>query len=473
MKKVLLLSLMTWFGSHQYLCAQNVGINANGSLPDRNAILDVSSTNSGILIPRMSSAERNAITTPPNGLQIYNNSTKTLNIYRGSGWYPIGYSDSMMVLVQSVSDLPDPVSGVITLESSKTYSIRGGINISPNYININGASLFGSNPSQDAILSNVGGGILRSVNNSVFIENLAVIPLGVNTKAYDFSDGTGTKFCNLFAGCSVVDIGIPSLGVGQISGFKAITITSNYWKCKDGVKITGNVGKFCSFLNFITDISNGAAIEFLSGLMIDDVDLSNNYFIYTGQTGVKVNAGATIDLGRMTTNMFRGVGANLSGFDSYSPGWSMSQNTGIPNSRAFSTIYMNDNTTATSLTNIGTYYKILGTTTALSTKRFVMTSNRLTYTGKKNISSRIFSVIGGKAPVNDTNFSIAIAKNGTVIPFPNSSMGSMVNNQAFQISLESEVDLVTGDYVEIFIKRNTSSGSSLVISDLQFKVSDL
>lgn len=471
MKKFLLIFLLVNIARVQNSHAQNIGINATGSLPDSNAMLDISSTNSGLLIPRMSSAERNAITTPPNGLQIYNNSTKTLDIYRGSAWLPIGYSDSLMVLVQSLTDLPLPVGAVITLEPQKTYSIRGGINISPNYINLNGASIFGSNPSNDAILSSVAGGILRCADKSVFIQNLAVIPLSGNTKAYDFSDATGTKFCNLFSGCSVVEIGIPTMGVGQISGFRAITIASNYWKCADGVKITGNVGKFCSFLNFITGIAAGAAIEFLPGLTIDDIDLSNNYFNYTGQTGIKVNAGATIDLGRMTTNMFRGVGAYLTGFDSYSPGWSMSQNTGIPDSRAFSTIYMNSNASATTLTNAETYYKIAGTTIALSSKRFTTDNNKILYTGKQNTTATIFVVVGGKAPANGVDLSIAIAKNGIMIPFPNSTMGSMVNNQGYQIVLESEVSFATGDYIEVFLKRGLGTGSSIVISDMQFRVS--
>ena len=472
MKKVLIIILITSIAIFQNIQAQNIGINANGALPDSKAMLDVSSTNSGLLIPRMTAAERNAITTPPNGLQIYNNSTKTLDIYRGTAWYPVGYSDSSMVLVQSLTDLPTAASGVITLESAKTYSIRGGINISPNYININGAVLLGTNPSQDAILSSVAGGILRSTGNSVFIENLAVIPLGGTTKAFDFADATGTKFCNLFSGCSVVEIGVPSLGVGQISGFKSITIAQNYWKCTDGIKLTGNVGKFCSFLNFITDVTSGAGMEFLSGLTIDDIDLSNNYFIYTGQTGVKVNVGATVDLGRMTTNMFRNVGTILSGFDSYTPGWSMSQNTGIPNTRAFSTIYMNDNANATTLSAAETYYKIAGTTTAIGAKRFTTSSNRLTYMGKKNITARVFAVVGGRSPANGTDLSIAIAKNGTIISFPNSSIGSMINNQGFQVILETEVDFATGDYVEVFIKRSSSSGSSMVIKDMQFRVSD-
>lgn len=149
----------------------------------------------------------------------------------------------------------------------------------------------------------------------------------------------------------------------------------------------------------------------------------------------------------------------------------MSQNTGIPDSRAFSTIYMNSNASATTLTNAETYYKIAGTTIALSSKRFTTDNNKILYTGKQNTTATIFVVVGGKAPANGVDLSIAIAKNGIIIPFPNSSMGSMLNNQGYQIVLESEVSFATGDYIEVFLKRGLGTGSSIVISDMQFRVS--
>ena len=44
--------------------AQNVAINEDGSLPHGKAIPDIKSTTKGILIPRMSSANRGAISAP-------------------------------------------------------------------------------------------------------------------------------------------------------------------------------------------------------------------------------------------------------------------------------------------------------------------------------------------------------------------------------------------------------------------------
>lgn len=52
-----------------YSFAQNVGI--NNTTPDNSAMLDVTSTNSGILIPRMTLTQRNAIASPAHSLLIY------------------------------------------------------------------------------------------------------------------------------------------------------------------------------------------------------------------------------------------------------------------------------------------------------------------------------------------------------------------------------------------------------------------
>lgn len=438
------------------------------------AMLDITSTTGGILIPRLTTIQRDSIVTPPTGLQIFNTTDNTLQIYANSQWQALALvkNPTNLVYVNSPADLPAPSGNAITLDGTKMYIFSGIINISPNYLNLNGAGLRGTDPGKDGVMSSVSGGILRSTDVSVFIENLAVLPASAATKGYDFADATGTKFLNLFSACSVVEIGIPSLGVGQVSGFKAITIFKNYWNCRDGIKVTGNVGKFASAYNFITGITAGIGIEFLSGLTIDDIDLSNNYFVYTGQTGVKVNAGAGILRGRMTTNMYRGVTTYISGFNSGTPAWEMRQNTYIPNSRAFCSVYMNNNTTATPLAVISNYYKILGSTTTVKEERFTSTDNRLTYIGKEIINGKILIIIGAKAPANDVNFSIAIAKNGVVIPNPNGSMAASSNNQSFQLTLATEVELQTNDYIEVFIRKNNGNTSSVLVEELQFRVSD-
>lgn len=463
--------LFFWIGQ---ATAQNIGINATGALPDVKAMLDISSTTTGLLIPRMTTTQRNAIASPPNGLQVFNITTNTMDVYRNVQWESVSFTNpgTNLVNVYSLANLPTPSGSAITLDATKMYVFSGMVNISPYYLNLNGAGLRGTDPGKDGVMSSVAGGVLRSTGVSVFMENIAVVPLSGATKGYDFADATGTKFCNLFSGSSVVEIGIPTLGVGQVSGFNAISVIKNYWNCADGIKVTGNVGKFASVLNFITGINAGQGIEFLSGLTINDIDLSNNYFIYTGQTGIKLNAGAAILRGRMTTNMFRGVGTYLNGFDSYTPGWQMVSNTDIPNSRAFSFVYMNNNVTATSLPATNTYYKIAGATTVVNQQKFTATNNKLTYIGREGTTGKVTVIIGARAPSNSSDFSITIAKNGVVIPTPYGSMAPSINNQSFQISFVTEVDLVTNDYIEVFIKTNNGNTSTITIDEMQFRVTD-
>ena len=69
MKKAsLLIALLLVFNS--VLFAQ-VGINADNSAPDNSAMLDVKSTSGGMLVPRMTAAQRDAISNPANGLLIF------------------------------------------------------------------------------------------------------------------------------------------------------------------------------------------------------------------------------------------------------------------------------------------------------------------------------------------------------------------------------------------------------------------
>ena len=61
-----------------------VGI--NNFNPHASAILDVHSINKGVLIPRMSTAQRNAIIQPATGLLVFDNNTAGFWFYNGSSW---------------------------------------------------------------------------------------------------------------------------------------------------------------------------------------------------------------------------------------------------------------------------------------------------------------------------------------------------------------------------------------------------
>jgi hypothetical protein len=62
------------------------GINVGAATPNAAAQLQVDSTTRGFLPPRMTTAQRDAIATPPNGLVLYNTSTDKLQVRAAGAW---------------------------------------------------------------------------------------------------------------------------------------------------------------------------------------------------------------------------------------------------------------------------------------------------------------------------------------------------------------------------------------------------
>ena len=105
MKKVLvtfLVGIISYTG-----IAQNVGIGT--TTPNASAQLDVSSTNSGLLPPRMTYAQRNAIVNPAAGLIVYctdcNGGAGEMNYYNGNTWMnmTIGTASNIVANLPSVT----------------------------------------------------------------------------------------------------------------------------------------------------------------------------------------------------------------------------------------------------------------------------------------------------------------------------------------------------------------------------------
>ena len=86
---ILFLSLNSFAQIHSNI-QMPLSINTTGDAPHPVAILDIQSTDKGILIPRMSAAQRDAIPTPPNGLMVYVNQENLFYYYNGTTWQPLG-----------------------------------------------------------------------------------------------------------------------------------------------------------------------------------------------------------------------------------------------------------------------------------------------------------------------------------------------------------------------------------------------
>src|SRR5687768_12069184 len=99
LKLLIFVILISWSASAQYVqqmgythysFPHNVNI-GNGVVKqtDGSAYLEIGPAtggNKGILLPRLTTAERNAISSPVAGLCIYNKTTGRVNYYDGSSW---------------------------------------------------------------------------------------------------------------------------------------------------------------------------------------------------------------------------------------------------------------------------------------------------------------------------------------------------------------------------------------------------
>lgn len=84
MKKLILLPFFL------LLCSLSYGQSAIGTTtPHASAALDLTSTTRGLLVPRMTKAQRNAIPSPAVGLLIYNTEQNCIEFRRNDGWYNV------------------------------------------------------------------------------------------------------------------------------------------------------------------------------------------------------------------------------------------------------------------------------------------------------------------------------------------------------------------------------------------------
>jgi hypothetical protein len=86
---LLLLSIITYCTAF----SQNVGIGTTS--PHASAALDLNSTSKGILIPRMTTAQRTAIISPAAGLMVYDITSNSFWFYNGTTWSGVSGSGSL------------------------------------------------------------------------------------------------------------------------------------------------------------------------------------------------------------------------------------------------------------------------------------------------------------------------------------------------------------------------------------------
>jgi hypothetical protein len=165
-----------WFGTDQQ--AERMRITSTGSVgigttsPNASSLLDISSTTKGVLVPRMTTAERNAISSPATGLLVYDNTLNAFYFYNGSAWATMGGGGSGTVT--SIATTSPILGGTIT--TSGTISIQQADASKDGYISVTDWNKF--NDKQEALVS---GSNIKTVNSETLLGSGNVaIPAGMN-----------------------------------------------------------------------------------------------------------------------------------------------------------------------------------------------------------------------------------------------------------------------------------------------------
>ena len=191
-------------------------------IPNTSALLEINSITKGILIPRMTQTQRNAIVTPATGLMIYQtNGTSGFYYYSGSAWTQIsnGKANSSLnnlsaITAISSSLLPGTTNSIDLGSATKVW--RNGF-FSGNLTLANGTQGVGKVLTSDA-------------NGLATWGNPSVLPIGSNNQTLRYNGTT------LQASSAIVNTG-SAVGMGEVNpqGILHVSQPFNF----GGVSFTG------------------------------------------------------------------------------------------------------------------------------------------------------------------------------------------------------------------------------------------
>ncbi|MEK7255581.1 MAG: hypothetical protein AAB316_12605, partial [Bacteroidota bacterium] len=145
---------------------QSLSINSSGAAPDASAQLDVSATDKGVLVPRMTTAQRLAIASPATGLLVFDTTTGGFLFFNGTAWQAItGPSGPAGGDLSGTYPNPDIAAGAVSTTelaagSVTAAKVSSGAALNGQVLAANGAG--GANWSTPA----GGGGIPNSIQDN-------------------------------------------------------------------------------------------------------------------------------------------------------------------------------------------------------------------------------------------------------------------------------------------------------------------
>lgn len=284
---VLLISLFTKLSQSQ------VSINAVSTPPNGSAMLDVSSTQKGMLLPRMSLSDRDGITSPANSLLIYQTDNNP-GYYFNAGtpiapnWQPINaQSNGFKIPINSLPlTISTPGSYIVTANLTATGGIL--INTSNVSIDLNFYTLSGA-------IGNATPGI--KVNGAY--SNINVYNGTLQNWAESGIEAT-TANVSHFINLHLINNGEDGISAGTAATLNNVTATDN--------DFNGITSGASSNISFCTAKENaGSGLDISSSSTLSQCNASSNS-VY----GIKVGNGSVISNSTSTGNLSHGINAGTS-----------------------------------------------------------------------------------------------------------------------------------------------------------------
>jgi hypothetical protein len=367
MSKFTLFSFRAWNFSVVSLClgalvmlptlsnAQGVSINTDNSSPNASSIFELKSTSQGMLTPRMTTAERNAIVSPADGLLIFNTSTSSFNFYE-SGWQVLGViggggntsaNSGTSISTTSTEDVVatgmslTPAAGTYSVMFNSAYKMVASGNITAQgasdlviaYNALNGvtatntahAAAFGSGETLNAGVYTIGGA--GSVAGSLTLDALddpnAVF---IFRFAGAFSTGAGASviLANGASACNVFWVAEGAVSMGASTAMHGTLIANNgAVSAGAGCSITGRLFSTAGAASI-----NGSTLTIPTSCTYLDLGVLSTFSMFTS-VGAVGNTGSSNITGDLGTNSgaITGFGTATVNGTFYSPGASASSGT--------------------------------------------------------------------------------------------------------------------------------------------------
>jgi hypothetical protein len=452
---------MALFGLHVFSSTAQVKIGDNPSTLDSNAILEMESTDKGVLVPRVAlndlSQPAPLSGTVTEGMLIYSDGGTVSDgfyFWNGSAWVNITHGVEQrdnFVLVKSASDFPAPSAGVITLAPNSVYEVNGVVVLSDK-IDLNGSYLIGQNANADQLIY-TGSGEFFTGNASGTIKILTLVATTGQLFNIDATSNPGASI--VIRDCIIAN----SPNVGFIRGYNLVfNDVISYSGNTTGI-IYENIGSLL-INNTAWFSNNSGTFETFQGNFTTIAKIGGIMQVPSGRIGVDiVNVNTVSGAAEVVNTVFSGAGTYINGAPSNA--WSIDAGgvETVSDYEANGVLYITSSTTTT-IGSINTPVKIAGTTTAVNLDRMTSpANNRLTYTGSKTRKFEVTASISFTTSSNNQNISFYVAINGVVQAQTRQQRKTGSSGDIGALALSGIIELSTNDYVEVWVENNSGSAN--------------